>query len=154
MPPILIIIVAVIALVIVGSIVMIFIRKLRKAGLIIFGSLVIIFGIAGTWIFYPKHYVRNYLQQSTAWKNLELRQYADSIDFYIGAIPGGSPISDPMFYNNFNSSTPENALKMGPLFRNKEIGNYDFSHADSIVDMALLVAFCVVIFIIVFFLPG
>lgn len=134
---IIIIIVTVIAVVVIGSIVMIFIKKLRKAGLMIFGSLIIIFIVVWDLFFKPKQYEKTYLQNVSEWKGLNIRQYADSIVFYIGAIPGGTEIGDPLFSNNFNSVTPENALKMGPLFKGGSIGEYDFSSADKLVDQAL-----------------
>jgi len=131
------IIVTIIAIVVMGSIIMIFIKKLRKIGLMILGSLIIIFAVIWLLFFRPKQYKKTYLKDASEWKNLNIRQYADSIGFYIGAIPGGTEISDPLFCNNFNSLTPESALKMGPLFMNGSIGEYDFTHADELVDQAL-----------------
>jgi endo-1,4-beta-xylanase len=128
---------AIFVMLILTAIVMIFIRKCRKTGLIALGILITILVIAGLWIFHPKHYDRKYLEQSSEWKNLFIRQYADSLGFYLGAIPGGTEISDPLFYRNFNSVTPENALKMGPLLKDLKIGQYDFTAADMIVNEAL-----------------
>jgi endo-1,4-beta-xylanase len=93
--------------------------------------------IAGSYIFIPRHFKRNYLQKSSEWKGLSFRKYADSLHFYIGAIPSGKPVTDPLFYDNFNSMTPERALKMGPLLKKLKIGDYDFSHADTLVNQAL-----------------
>jgi endo-1,4-beta-xylanase len=127
----------IIILVLLASLAMLLIRKYRKAGLLVLGTLISMLLITGFWIFHPKHYDRKYLDKSAEWKNLRIRQYADSLDFYLGAIPGGTDIADPLFCENFNSVTPENALKMGPLLRNKKIGDYDFSYADKIVNLAL-----------------
>jgi len=127
----------IIAFVILASLVMIFIKRYRKAGLQILGSLVIIFVITGICFFYPKKYDRIYLKKAIEWKSLSFRQYADSLNFYIGAIPGSAGIPDPLFCQNFNSVTPANALKMGPLLKNQKIGEYDFSDADKIVNQAL-----------------
>lgn len=101
------------------------------------GSLIIIFLVIILVFFSPRQYERKYLQRSEEWKSLTFRQYADSLGFYIGTIPGGTDISDPVFCNNLNSVTPENSLKMGPLFRDKKIGEYDFTEADRIVNQAL-----------------
>lgn len=130
-------ILALVALIIVSSIVMLFLRRLRRAGLIMLGSLIIIFLVIILVFFSPRQYERKYLQRSEEWKSLTFRQYADSLGFYIGTIPGGTDISDPVFCNNLNSVTPENSLKMGPLFRDKKIGEYDFTEADRIVNQAL-----------------
>ena len=120
-----------------GSIIMIVTRRFRKTGLSVFGIIIFTLIVTCLWLFIPRHYDRNYLQKSSQWKNLTLRMYADSIGFYIGAIPGGIEISDPIFCKNFNSVTAENALKMGPLLRDLKTGDYDFSRADKIVDEAI-----------------
>lgn len=128
---------AIIALIILGSLAMIFTKKFRKTGLMTLGTIILILSVTGYLIFHPKHYNRNYLKHSTEWENLTIRQYADSLGFYIGAIPGATGITDPLFLLNFNSMTPESALKMGPLLRNKSIGDYDFSYADKLVNQGL-----------------
>jgi endo-1,4-beta-xylanase len=119
------------------AIVLIFFRRYRKSGLWILGILLCLLVIGGSYIFIPRHYTRNYRQKSSEWSGLTFRKYADSLHFYIGAIPSGKPVTDPLFYDNFNSVTPESALKMGPLLRNFKIGDYDFSHADTVVNQAL-----------------
>jgi len=127
----------IIVCVLTGSIIMIVTRRFRKTGLSVFGIIIFTLMVTCLWLFIPRHYDRNYLQKSSQWKNLTLRMYADSIGFYIGAIPGGIEISDPIFCKNFNSVTAENALKMGPLLRDLKTSDYDFSRADKIVDEAI-----------------
>lgn len=119
------------------SIILIIIKRYRKTGLSILGIVFLILTITGLYIFTPRHYQRKYLQKSSEWIGLAFRKYADSLHFYIGAIPPVTSISDPLFSDNFNSVTPENLLKMGPLLKDLRIGEYDFSHADTLVNLAL-----------------
>ena len=128
---------AIIVLIVLSLIVMVFLKRTRRVALV---SLAIISAAAigsGIYFFKPKHYEKRYLSKSAEWRDLGLRALADSAHFFIGAIPGGVEITDPIFKNNFNSVTLENALKMGPLFKNGEVGNYDFSAADKLVDEGL-----------------
>jgi len=58
-------------------------------------------------------------------------------DFYIGA----AVVNDSLFHHvareHFNSVTPENATKWGYLVQKKQVNEYDFTGADSIVDHAI-----------------
>jgi len=128
---------AVISAVIIGSVILMFIKKYRKIGISLLGVLLGILIIAAVYVYHPRHYDRDYLEKYTGWNQLTLRGYADSLHFYIGAIPGGISVTDPLFYENLNSVTPENDLKMGTLLKDLKNGAYDFSQADMLVDQAL-----------------
>jgi len=65
---------AIIALIILGSLAMIFTKKFRKTGLMTLGTIILILSVTGYLIFHPKHYNRNYLKHSTEWENLTIRQ--------------------------------------------------------------------------------
>jgi endo-1,4-beta-xylanase len=82
---------------------------------------------------YDKNYMKNYPVSD----EIFFRNYADSLNFYIGSIGNTSTIPLKEFYNNFNSITLENELKIGSLLKNIETREYDFSIADSIVNLAL-----------------
>jgi endo-1,4-beta-xylanase len=125
------------AVIILASIVMIFKKKHRRTGLIILGLIIIILVLIWFLRLKPKQYDKTYLKNTSEWQYKSIRQYADSIGFYIGAIPFGTEIDNDLFCNNFNSITLENALKMGPLLRDGKIGEYDFTNADKLVDQAL-----------------
>ena len=71
------------------------------------------------------------------YSNIPLREMADKAGFYIGSIGGVDMISRPEFTSAVNSVTPERALKMQGVFKNMEVGNYDFTEGDAIVDFAL-----------------
>jgi endo-1,4-beta-xylanase len=122
---------------ILGSIVLIFFRRYRKPGIWMLGTLISLIIMTAVYVYFPRHYKRNYLQKDHEWSGLTFRKYADSLHFYIGAIPAGTPLSDPRFSENFNSLTPENALKMGPLLKDFKVGEYDFRQADLLVNQAL-----------------
>ena len=126
----------IVALIIV-SIILIFVRRYRKLGIWMLVTLVSLIILTAVYIYFPRHFKRNYLQKDHEWSGLTFRKYADSLHFYIGAIPGETPLSDPVFSENFNSVTPENALKMGPLLKDFKVGEYDFSQADLIVNQAM-----------------
>jgi endo-1,4-beta-xylanase len=127
----------VLALIIICSIVSLFFKRYRKIGVWIL-SIIFAGSITTIGYFYcPRHFEKNYLSSQSEINPLFFRQYADSLDFYIGSIGTCEEISDPRFYDNFNSITPENALKIGSLLVNDQIGKYDFSHADSIINLAL-----------------
>jgi len=84
-----------------------------------------------------QEYARNYL---TAYENndsVEIRRHFDSINFYFGSIANSNDLHNYEFINSFNSITLENGHKWGSLLKNGEVGNYDFSAADSIVNEAL-----------------
>jgi endo-1,4-beta-xylanase len=80
---------------------------------------------------------KTYLKRDTDTNVAFFRQYADSIGFYIGSIGNVNTIANPKFHRNFNSITLENELKHGSLLVKNVIGKYDFSRADSIIDVAL-----------------
>jgi endo-1,4-beta-xylanase len=128
---------ALIIALIIGSIVLIFIRRYRKTGIWMLCTLVSLIILTAVYVYFPRHFKRNYLQKEHEWSGLAFRRYADSLNFYIGAIPAGISLSDPRFSENFNSVTPENALKMGPLLKDFKVGEYDFSQADMLVNQAL-----------------
>ena len=87
--------------------------------------------------FTPKDYPRNYLENAAA-AELTLGDLARSKNFHIGAAVAKAP--DPtlsqLVPSQYSSITPENATKWRRLLVNGEIGNYDFSEADAIVDFA------------------
>ena len=112
-------------------------RKYRKSGLRLLAGLILIEIIAAFYVYTPRKYNRAYISHSEEWGRLGLRSLADSLDFYLGCIPSGNAVVQEAFGNNFNSITPENALKMGPLLQHFEIGRYDFTEADKIVDEAI-----------------
>ncbi len=124
-------------LVLIISLVLMFWKRFRKTGVRSFFSVFFLLLILSLFHFIPRHFKRDYLSKSAGLSQISFRSYADSLHFYIGSVGNVEAITNPKFYNNFNSVTPENELKMGALFKNSEIGEYDFSHADSIVNSAL-----------------
>jgi endo-1,4-beta-xylanase len=73
-------------------------------------------------------------------RKASLRDLADARGLYIGVSVGDKPIrKDPAYgqllVEEFNTLTPENALKFGPLRPSQD--EYDFSAADTIIDFAL-----------------
>ena len=103
------------------------------AGLVIIEILL----LAGGYFYYltPKDYPRNYLNQP-ADTSTGLGALASSKNFYLGGAVGNlnNPHLKALVPKEFNSITPENATKFRQLLVNGEIGKYDFSHADAIVN--------------------
>ncbi len=124
-------------LLLVSSIVLIFIKRFRKTGTRMLGVIFSVMILGAVYFYFPRHFKRNYLSEAADPVNVSFRRYADSLHFFIGAVGSIADLGDPRFCNNFNSTTPETALKLGSLLKDKKIGEYDFTHADSIVDLAL-----------------
>ena len=79
-------------------------------------------------------------RMSSSHRKVTLRDLADAHALFLGVSTGDHPILNSPDYRNllakeFNSITPENALKMGPLRPTQD--QYDFEPADTIIDFAL-----------------
>lgn len=88
--------------------------------------------------FAPKDYPRNYLSETNN-ASLSLGETATASDFYIGAAinKATNPLYAQLVPKEFNSITPENATKWRQMLVDNQIGEYDFSDADAIVDYAV-----------------
>ncbi len=112
-------------------------RRIRiPAGLFAIEALI----LAGLYLhwFTPKDYPRTY-SESLPRTDFSLGELASSQAFFLGAAVGKAP--DPLLSQlvpqQYNSITPENATKWRQLLVDGEIGKYDFSAADAIVDYAI-----------------
>jgi endo-1,4-beta-xylanase len=119
------------------SVVSLFIKRYRKAGLIVLCSIAASVLLMAAYYLSPRTYERQYLQQSQDLSAISLRQEAERSGFYLGTAISAHQLGVDEVNRSFNSLTPENDLKLGLLIVDKQIGVYDFSTADSIVDFAI-----------------
>jgi endo-1,4-beta-xylanase len=119
------------------SIIALFFKRFRKAGIIILILLVGATAFAYLKFGAPKSYQRSYLSKTPELSEISLRPLLKEKDFFLGTIGDVRDITRSELNQNFNSLTPENALKMEGLFVNREVGRYNFSRADSIVNSAI-----------------
>jgi endo-1,4-beta-xylanase len=112
-------------------------RFLKLAASIVLIEALILAGSYFYW-FTPKEYPRNYLNQIKE-SSASLGELASSKNFYLGGAVGSTsnPHLAALVPEAFNSITPENATKWRQLLANGEIGKYDFSAADAIVNYAI-----------------
>jgi endo-1,4-beta-xylanase len=120
------------------SVLLIFRKRQRKNGVWMLSIISLLLASAALYYYIPRKFDRNYLSEASPGYDYQpFRRYADSLKFFIGATGDTKTIKDPEFYTNFNSITPARELKMGSLLKNNKVGEYDFSHADSIIDISL-----------------
>jgi endo-1,4-beta-xylanase len=119
------------------SVVSLFIRRYRKTGLIVLCSTIALILLIAAYYLSPRTYERHYLQQGQELSAISLRQEAERSRFYLGTAINAPHLGVDEVNRSFNSLTPENDLKLGLLIVDKQIGVYDFSTADSIVDFAI-----------------
>jgi endo-1,4-beta-xylanase len=124
-------------LIIILSVIALFFRKFRRIGVSVLGILFVMFAAASLLFFKPRKFERNYLLQKFDTTALNIRPLADSARFFFGSIGDVEMISKPEFTKIVNSVTPEDELKMEGIWKDWEVGNYDFSEGDSIVDFAI-----------------
>jgi endo-1,4-beta-xylanase len=114
-------------------------RLLRGLGVTLLLVLVSL-GAVVAYLAWPRHYPQSYRESET----LEaagptLAEEASRRGLWVGAALHSlteEPIAD-VWPRHFNSATPADALKWGPLLRDQEPGEYDFTTADAMVDFAL-----------------
>jgi endo-1,4-beta-xylanase len=129
-----------VSLLVLGAIVLVIVRRTRKAGLGILIGFFSLCAAGAVYYYFPRNFQRTYLERKTDVGGEGFRQYADALDLYIGTIGDEKNMVDPRFYRNLNSMTVENALKMYdvcPSFGPDGVPVYDFSRADAIVAAAL-----------------
>lgn len=104
----------------------------------IFAAEILILAIGYFVYFTPIEYPRNYLNDPVP-ESGSLTKIANEKGFYIGAAVNmaDNPEYRKLAPSEFNSITPENYTKWRQLLVNNEIGNYDFSKADAIIDYAV-----------------
>ena len=104
----------------------------------LFAAEILILAIGYFVYFTPVEYARNYLDDPPPDPG-SLADIANEKGFYIGAAVNmaDNPEYRKLVPSEFNSVTPENYTKWRQLLVNDEIGNYDFSKADAIVDYAV-----------------
>lgn len=130
------------ALLILGTAIWFFITLVRRSPRrIVAGGLFAaeILILVGLYVYYlsPREYPRNYL--SSAAPTVTLAEAATAKDFYIGAAINKStnPMYAQLVPSQFNSITPENATKWRRMLVDGQIGQYEFTEADAIVDYAV-----------------
>lgn len=104
----------------------------------VFATEILILAIGYIVYFTPVEYPRNYLQDPAPEPG-SLAKIAREKGFYIGAAvnKAENPEYRKLVPLEFNSVTPENYTKWRQLLVNDEIGKYDFSKADAIIDYAV-----------------
>ena len=128
---------AILSVAFITGVVLLFWRRTRLPGIRVL-AITVLAGAAWSWlVIVPRSYERSYLNQPDEPADGSLRERADAARFYLGAVGDLTTIAHPRFQETFNSTTVENALKMGDLFAAGQIGVYDFSRADAMVDLAL-----------------
>lgn len=104
----------------------------------VLGVEILVLAIGYFVYFTPVEYPRNYLQDPVP-ESGTLATIAREKGFYIGAAVNmaDNPDYRKLVPLEYNSITPENHTKWRRLLVNGEIGHYDFSEADAIVDYAV-----------------
>lgn len=126
-----------IAILLLMAIIGLFFKRFRKMGLITLVGLVLLLTLTAVYFLSPRTYDRPYLAQQAQWEGISIREAATEAGIYIGAAVHSDNLYRSELLNSFNSLTPEVDLKLGHLFENEQVGTYDFSTADSIVEYAL-----------------
>ena len=94
---------------------------------------------AAAYFFWPRSYARPYVGDARIEAAPALAPLAQRAQLFVGAAVHATEIDAfaAAAGRDFNSMTPANALKWGNLLVGGKLGQYDFSAADSLVDLAL-----------------